>query len=212
RIEQTRGLIPGAFQVILPEWTPLTWEEIIGYLQRLIEAAAPAPLVIYNPPNARKVLTPGEWLQLTDTLNGIIGIKVAGGDQAWHEEMRPVAERLSVFVAGIRLASGMIQGCACGSYSNLACLTPRGAVVWYRRMLSDPPKALQEESQILRVFRTAMDPFRGKFSNSALDKALAAAGGWAGISPRLRWPLASIPDSEIERITKQFREGLPFLF
>ncbi len=212
RIEQTRDLNPGAFQVILPEWTSVTWDEILRFLQRLIAAAAPVPLVIYNPPNAQKVLTPAEWNQLVSDVDGIIGIKVLGGNAAWHTEMRPAAEQLSVFVAGIHLASGTIQGCASGSYSNLACLSPSGAVQWGRRIIDDPTLALQQEAQIRKVFQTAIAPFRGKFSNSALDKALATAGGWAALSPKLRWPLSSIPSADVQKLSTQFREGLPFLF
>ncbi|MDG2169307.1 MAG: dihydrodipicolinate synthase family protein [Opitutales bacterium] len=212
RIEQTRELNPGAFQVILPEWTPLTWEEIIYFLKRMIAAAAPVPLVIYNPPNAQKVLTPQEWEQLVSTLDGIIGIKVLGGDTNWHMEMKPVLTQLSVFVAGIRLASGVIHGYADGSYSNLACLSPLGAVRWGRRISSDPEDALIQEAKILKTFETALRPFRGKFSNSALDKALASAGDWADLSPRVRWPLSSISVEEVQRISTLFREELPFLF
>ena len=212
RIEQTRELNPGAFQVILPEWTPHSWREIVRFLQKMIAAAAPIPLVIYNPPNARKVLTPVEWNQLASEVDGVIGIKVAGGDAAWHDEMKAAAKTLSVFVAGIRLASGVIHGCARGSYSNLACLSPGGAVRWARLIQEDPKLALDQEAEIQSVFKTAMDPYRGKFSNSALDKALAAAGGWAGISPALRWPLTSIPASDIEGLSIHFRQGLPYLF
>ena len=212
RIEQTRELNPGAFQVILPEWTALTWKEILRFLKRIVAAAAPVPLVIYNPPNARKALTPSEWCQLVSEMDGIIGIKVLGGDVAWHNEMRPAAEQLSVFVAGIHLASGIIEGCASGSYSNLACLSPKGAVQWGRRMMTDPDLALQQEGQIRKVFQSAMVPFLGKFSNSALDKALAAAGGWAELSPQIRWPLSSIPNADVSQLSAQFRTGLPFLF
>lgn len=212
RIEQTREFNPGAFQVILPEWTPLTWNEILRFLKRMIAVAAPIPLVIYNPPNAQKVLTPSEWSQLVSEIDGVIGIKVAGGDAAWHDEMHFAASQLAVFVAGIRLASGVINGCARGSYSNLACLCPSGAVRWGRLIQSNPEKALLQEAQILKVFDAALAPFRGKFSNSALDKALATAGGWAGLTPTIRWPLSSIPASDVQQLSLQFREGLPFLF
>ena len=211
-IEQTRELNPGAFQVILPEWNPLTWEEIRNYLTRLVAAAAPIPLVIYNPPNARKVLLPSEWARLASEVDGIIGVKVAGGDAAWHVEMKHAANQLSVFVAGIRLASGMIHGCARGSYSNLACLSPCGAIRWGRSILKEPEIALAQEAQILEVFKSALKPIRGRFSNTAIDKALAAAGGWADGSPTVRWPLASIPQSEVDRLSKTFRKALPFLF
>lgn len=212
RIEQTRELNPGAFQIVLPEWNPLTWSEMRNYLLRLVAAASPIPLVIYNPPNARKVLLPSEWNQLSSEVKGIIGIKVAGGDAAWHAEMKPAASQLSVFVAGIRLASGMLHGCARGSYSNLACLSPSGANRWGRSILKDPEMALAQETQILEVFKPALEPIRGRFSNTAIDKALAAAGGWADGSPSVRWPLASIPQTEVDRLSKTFRKALPFLF
>ncbi len=212
RIEQTRALNPGAFQVILPEWAPLQWDEILRFLQQMIAAAAPIPLVIYNPPNAQKVLTPSEWKQIADSFDGIIGIKVAGGDAEWHEQMRPAAEKLSVFVAGIRLASGVITGCAKGSYSNLACLSPSGANRYGQLIREHPQKALEREAEILNVFGTALAPYREKVSNTALDKALAAAGGWTQLSPQPRWPLAGIPVSEVEKLATLFRKGLPFLF
>lgn len=212
RIKQTRELNPGAFQVILPEWPPLAWGEILDFLNHLIDVAAPIPLVIYNPPNARKVLTPCEWNQLASTINGIVGIKVAGGDLTWHKEMQPVSEKMAVFVSGIRLASGTIQGCAQGSYSNLACLSPRGAKLWGSRISSNPKKALLQEAEIFAVFESALAPFREKFSSSALDKALAAAGGWAHLSSAVRWPFSSIPSSEVQRLSSLFRNELPFLF
>jgi 4-hydroxy-tetrahydrodipicolinate synthase len=82
RIRQTHDLKPGAFQVILPEWIPHTDEEIAAFLIRMAAEAAPIPLVVYNPPNARKVLSPQEWFELVSTVEGIIGIKVAGGDES----------------------------------------------------------------------------------------------------------------------------------
>jgi len=212
RIEESRHLSPNAFQIILPEWTPLNWEEIHRFLERIIAAADPIPIVLYNPPYAQQILTPEEWSSIAAAFPALIGIKVAGGDADWHEAMRPAAEKLSVFVAGIRLASGIIKGCARGSYSNLACLSPKGAVQWGRRIFTNPDLALQQEVAIKRLFEDAIAPFRGKFSNSALDKALAAAGGWAELSPTTRWPLSSISPSEIQKLALQFREGLPFLF
>ena len=174
--------------------------------------AAPIPLVAYNPPNARKVLSPAEWNRIASSVKGVAGIKVAGGDEKWHAAMRPVAERLSVFVAGIRLASGMIHGCASGSYSNVACLSPKGASQWGALIREDPNKALEREERIQAVFKTALAPHRERFSHAALDKALAAAGGWTPIAPAVRWPLSSISFSDTQRLSATFRQGLPFLF
>ena len=212
RVERTRDLNPGAFQVILPEWIPHTFEEIAAFLIRVAAVASPIPLVIYNPPNARKVLNPQEWKELISTVEGIIGIKVAGGDDEWHEAMRPVADRISVFVAGVRLATGIIHGCACGSYSNLACLSPLGAVRFEHLIKSAPDKALAQQAHILEVFDKAIAPIRGRFSDSALDKTLATAGGWGPMTPHVRWPLSKVPNEEVERIAQIFHEELPFLF
>lgn len=212
RIEQTRDLNPGAFQVILPEWIPHTFEEIAAFIIRIAAAASPIPLVIYNPPNARKVLTPKEWKELISTTEGIIGIKVAGGDDEWHEAMQPVADKISVFVAGVRLATGMINGCASGSYSNLACLSPKGAIRFEHLIETAPEKALAQQAHILEVFEKAIAPIRGRYSDSALDKTLATAGGWGPMTPRVRWPLSKVPDEEVTRIAKIFQNELPFLF
>lgn len=212
RILQTRDLKPGAFQVILPEWIPHTQEEIAAFLIRMVAEAAPIPLVVYNPPNARKVLNPKEWFELASTIDGIIGIKVAGGDESWHEAMKRVADRISVFVAGVRLPTGIIHGCASGSYSNLACLSPKGAVRLGDLIQSDPEQALQQQAHILDVFDKAIAPIRGKYADCALDKTLATAGAWGPMTPHVRWPLSRVPEEEVERIKRIFHEELPFLF
>ena len=213
RIKESRHLSPGAFQIILPEWTPLNWEELNRFLERVIAAAHPIPIVLYNPPYAQKILKPEEWSEISARFPALIGIKVAGGDATWHEEMRPVSNSLSVFVAGTQLASGLVHGCASGSYSNVVCLSPKGACEWEQRMRSDPEIALQQEAQIQNVFADALSPFRHRYSNTALDKALATCGGWAeGLTTNVRWPLSKIPTDEIESLATQFRAGLPFLF
>ena len=65
---------------------------------------------------------------------------MAGGDAAWFDQMRACVGDLSIFVAGHQLASGLRQG-ASGAYSNVACLSPQGAVAWYQDMLTDPAAA-----------------------------------------------------------------------
>ena len=212
RIRQTRDLLPGAFQVILPERIPHTQEEIAAFLIRMVAEAAPIPIVVYNPPNARKVLNHKEWFELVSTIDGIIGIKVAGGDDAWHKEMQKVADQVSVFVAGVRLPTGIIHGCASGSYSNLACLSPKGAVRLGHLIQSNPEKALQEQAHIFDVFDKAVAPIRGRYADCALDKTLATAGGWGPMTPDVRWPLSRVPGEEVERITDIFQKELAFLF
>jgi len=100
-----------------------------------------------------------------------------------------------------------------GTWSTLLLpLDENEAIRWGRSILKEPEIALAQEAQILEVFKSALEPIRGRFSNTAIDKALAAAGGWADGSPTARWPLASIPQSEVDRLSKTFRKALPFLF
>ena len=64
RARRAAQLSPGAIQVILPDWYPLTLQESIAYLERIAEAIAPVPLVLYNPPHAKRVLEPEDYLVL----------------------------------------------------------------------------------------------------------------------------------------------------
>jgi len=210
RVAEAQSQHPGAIQVILPEWISLNWDEIIQYFLRVAQEAYPVPLVVYNPPNAKRVLTPPEWLSLAKSVRGIIGIKVLGGDALWYKEMEPASEFLSIFVAGTRLATGLIKGCATGSYSNVACFSPRGAVDWHRIMLEDPQRALNHEAIIQNAFNEALGPYRGKYSHTAMDKALACAGKWGPKSPTVRWPLASFSMKEVEGISSVLNQHLDF--
>ncbi|MDG2168710.1 MAG: hypothetical protein P8L44_12385 [Opitutales bacterium] len=102
--------------------------------------------------------------------------------------MKRVADRISVFVAGVRLPTGIINGCASGSYSNLACLSPKGAVRLGRLIQSDPEKALQQQAHIFEVFDKAIAPIRGRYADCALDKTLVTAGAWGPMTSDVRWP------------------------
>src|SRR3546814_398225 len=52
RVRRIVSLKPSAIQVILPDWFPPGMSEIIDYLEVMASAAAPAGLVLYNPPHA----------------------------------------------------------------------------------------------------------------------------------------------------------------
>jgi dihydrodipicolinate synthase/N-acetylneuraminate lyase len=213
RARRAAQLSPGAIQVILPDWYPLTLQESIAFLERVAEAIAPVPLVLYNPPHAKRVLEPEDYLVLCRQIPSIVGIKVGGGDERWYERMRPLAGRLSVFVPGHALATGYARGAA-GSYSNVACLQPMGAQRWNRLMQTDLPAALAIEEQIQRFLKTYVVPFRDVkgHSNMALDKLLACVGNWAPLGTRLRWPYTGVAESEIERLRVVARESIPSLF
>jgi 4-hydroxy-tetrahydrodipicolinate synthase len=204
---------PGAVQVILPDWYPPSLEESIAFLEQIGGAISPVPMVLYNPPHAKRVLEPEELAVLCERIPTLAGVKVGGGDEAWYERMRPLATRLSIFVPGHMLATGYARG-ASGSYSNVACLQPAGATRWNRLMKTNWPAAKAIEIQIQQFLQAYVLPFRDQqgSSNMALDKLLACIGNWSPIGTRLRWPYTGIAEQEVERLRIVARERIPFLF
>ena len=213
RLKRSKSLHPGAFQVILPDWVAPSDEEQITFLQRMAEAADPVPLVLYNPPHAKKVLQPQDYQRLSQAVPQLIGIKVADGDARWYADMRQCPNSLAVFVPGHHLATGMQEGIGVGAYSNVACLSPKGAQRWYRLMQEDIKEALQIEQQIKAFFAQCMVPLqRAGYTNPALDKLLAAVGGWASIGTRLRWPYRGVPEEMVPDIRQAAQQFLPAFF
>ena len=127
--------------------------------------------------------------------------------------MRAHCQGLAVFVPGHHLATGIANGAA-GSYSNVACLNPAGAQRWYAHMLVDLPAALALEQRIREFMDSAIMPFivRDGYANPALDKLLAAIGGWADVGTRLRWPYRWIDPQEAARLRPLAQTLLPELF
>jgi len=204
RLKRSRALRPQAFQLILPDWVVTSEAEQIAFLQRMAEAADPVPLVLYHPPHAKQVLLPQDYQRLSQAVPQLIGIKVADGDARWYAEMRQFAADLAVFVPGHHLATGMKEGLGAGAYSNVACLSPRGAQNWYRLMQQDIAEAF---------FTQYMMPLqRAGYSNPALDKVLAAVGSWAAIGTRLRWPYHGVPEEMVPDIRKAAQQHLPAFF
>ena len=212
RIRRAARLGPGAIQVILPDWVPVQPAEAVAAVTGMAAAAGDVPLVLYNPPHAKTRLGPAALLDLAGAVPQLIGIKVAGGDPDWYQAMRPVTARLAVFVAGHTLATGLAQGAA-GSYSNVACLSPAGAVAWYGAMRSDPARAAATERRLQHFFAQHITPLQQRgYSNGALDKTLAHVGGWAAIGTRVRWPYRSVPETEAEALRPLARAAVPELF
>src|SRR5690606_37788365 len=60
RVRRAAVLRPDAIQVILPDWTAPSMEEITDSLLTVQDAAQPVRLVLYNPPHAKRVLVPEE--------------------------------------------------------------------------------------------------------------------------------------------------------
>ena len=210
RLQRAVQLRPAALQVILPDWYPVTEEEAAVFLARMADAADGIGLVLYNPPHAKVVLTPPQLSRLAKQTDGLVGVKVAGGDAAWYEAMQENFSRLSVFVAGHLLASGVQRG-AHGAYSNAACLNPAAAQRWTNQMASDMTAALELEVRIRRFMEIYIMPFitRDGYCNGACDRLLVQIGGWAEIGENMRWPYKSIPAFHASRIRESAQALLP---
>ncbi len=213
RVRRAAALRPGAIQVILPDWWPPSDAEAVAALARFAEAAAPVPLMLYNPPHAKRVLQPTDYRALVAGVPALIGLKVLGGDAAWYAAMQEYAGRLALFVPGHHLATGVGLG-AHGSYSNVACLHPRGAARWYGQMQHDRPAALDLERRIKGFIVDQLVPAAraGSYSNQALDKLLAAIGGWGNAGTRLRWPYRGFPPEAVPALQVVARQALPELW
>ena len=74
RLRRTKALRPGAFQVVLPDWFPPSWPELVAFLETMAAEASPIPLVVYNPPHAKRRLTPVEWMRIAESIPGIAGM------------------------------------------------------------------------------------------------------------------------------------------
>lgn len=213
RIQRMVALKPAAFQVILPDWVTTGPGEQESFLQKMAEAAGDIPLVLYNPPHAKMVLQPADFNRLQQAVPSFIGVKVAGGDAAWYNAMRPYADTLSVFVPGHFLATGVQEGVASGAYSNVACISPKGAQWWWQLMQTDLAQALDVQRRILQFFDVCIVPYKqAGYSNPALDKFLAAVGGWGPVGTRLRWPYKWIPEEEVAKASVVCKELLPEFF
>ncbi|WP_114748430.1 dihydrodipicolinate synthase family protein [Pleomorphovibrio marinus] len=210
RLERVKALKPSAVQVILPDWMPMDFREVIDFLEKMAAYASPVGLVLYNPPHAKQVLNPHQWERLLGKGIQLVGCKVAGGDSEWYKAMGGIMEKIAVFVPGHRLATGISHG-AQGSYSNVACLNPVAARRWYENMVVDLQGALILEKRILRFFEEAIFPYiiNQGYSNTAVDKFLAAVGGWGPISTKVRWPYKSIPKEEVTRGRKIAKKLIP---
>jgi dihydrodipicolinate synthase/N-acetylneuraminate lyase len=212
RIERSKFLNPGAFQVIFPDWLPVTSGEQILFLKKAAEATAPVPIVLYNPGHSKTVLQPQDFSRLHREISALIGVKVAAKEQSWFDAMKVHGEGLSVFIQGHRLATGIKERVAAGSYSNIACLNPLGAVAWYHLMQENIQEALVVEKRIADFFENCIFPFaKAGYSDPALDKLLAFAGGWSSMSTRIRFPYKWVDEEDALKVRQQAKKMLPEL-
>lgn len=211
RIARARSLGPCAIQVVLPDWLPLNATESLEALVRMAEVAGPVPLVLYNPPHAKTVLRPDQLAAIAREVPALRGVKVAG-DEDYYRKLRNAAPQLGIFVPGHELARWWALGVA-GSYSNIGCLDPAGAVAWQRQLELDLGAGSELGRRVITFFERYMLPLKVQgYANTALDKALAAVGGWAPIGTRVRWPYQAVPDEVVDGIRLRARTMLPELF
>jgi dihydrodipicolinate synthase/N-acetylneuraminate lyase len=211
RIRRARQLGPTAIQVVLPDWLPLGPGEVHAALERMIAAADPVPLVLYNPPHAKTLCTPEQLAALAQEFPSLVGVKIAQ-DNAFYSQLHAAAPALAIFVPGHELAHAWRSG-ASGSYSNVACLSPSGALEWEKQMTRDLDAAIALGERVMDFFQGHIAPLKAQgFSNPALDKTLAAIGGWAPVGTRVRWPYAWVPEEVAASLIPVARAALPEMF
>ena len=211
RVRKAAALGPDGIQVILPDWWPVSDAEAVDFLGMAAEAAAGIPLILYNPPHAKRVLAPAELAGILGQVPEVVGVKLGDGDAAWYAAAAQHLSPWALYVPGHHLATGVSHGVAVGAFSNVACLSPRGAQAWTDLMATDLPAALAIEQRICAFMDDHIVPFRrdGQYSNGALDKLLAAIGGWAPLPTRLRRPYRSIEEAEAIRLRPIAKALLP---
>jgi len=213
RILRSRKFEPSAIQVVLPDWFVPSMEEIIDFLKVMSAAADPVGLILYNPPHAKRKLSPGDFAEILNCGIALRGCKVAGGDEHWYREMKNLPVPFSIFIPGHHLATGISLG-AHGAYSNVACLDPRFAQNWYDDMSAGRKGSFELETRIQRFMNECIVPYirdRG-YSNQAVDKFMAVVGAWTPIGTRIRWPYKSIPQEEVGMIRLKCADILPEVF
>lgn len=212
RLKRAVGLKPDAFQVILPDWVIAIDTEQLDFLKRIAQEAKEIPIVLYNPPHAKSVLEPKDYLKFKNEVPELIGIKVLSKDAQWVNDMKKYASHLSVFVPGHFLASGVKNKIASGAYSNVACINPKAAQKWWE-MHVDIDEALRIEKNILQFFKECIAPYQQQgYSNPALDKFLAVTGGWLPIGTRLRWPYKWVAEEEVLAVRSRAKQLISEFF
>jgi dihydrodipicolinate synthase/N-acetylneuraminate lyase len=211
RIRRARQFSPTAIQVVLPDWLPLGPAEVRTALERMVAVADPVPLVLYNPPHAKTLCGAEQFAALAREFPGLVGVKIAR-DNAFYSQLHTAAPGLAIFVPGHELAHAWHYG-ASGSYSNVACLGPKGALEWEKKMTEEPDAAVAFGERIMAFFKRHIAPLQEQgYSNPALDKTLAAIGGWAPVGTRVRWPYASVPAEVVTSLRPVAQAALPEMF
>ena len=193
------SLKPNGFQITLPDWWPPTFNESKNFILGMQEVVEDIYMILYNPPHAKVLLSLEEIRLLKQSVQNLVGIKCAGGDEQWYSQRRELLDDFSVFVPGHTVVYGKPLG-ANGSYSNVACLSPNGAVKIWDLIEKDYEKAKQLEAKVLNFMKQYILPFANKLSNTGLDKLLASVGGWGPVSEEDVKKIKIHANNELEEI------------
>lgn len=210
RLRRLVPLAPTGAQFILPDWWSPSDPELAHFADGMQDTAAGVPLILYNPPHAKRKLTLCEIADMRNRMPNLVGTKVAGGDEAWYRERRALLPNFSVFVPGHTVAFARPRG-ADGAYSNVACLSPKGALLHWQLAGEDPERAMELEKRIVGFMQRWIIPLVRShgLSNVALDKMMAAIGGWGPVSGRLLWPYISAPSEVLSEARQRYKCMLP---
>ena len=192
------SLKPNGFQITLPDWWPPTFNESKNFILGMQEVVEDIYMILYNPPHAKVLLSLEEIRLLKQSVQNLVGIKCAGGDEQWYSQRRELLDDFSVFVPGHTVVYGKPLG-ANGSYSNVACLSPNGAVKIWDLIEKDYEKAKELEAKVLNFMKQYILPFANKLSNTGLDKLLASVGGWGPVSEKVLWPYDGATAEDVKK-------------
>lgn len=211
RVTLARSFAPLAIQVILPDWFPLTNEEIVDFFNALSGCSGGIPFVLYNPPHAKRVLTYQDYQYLLPRIKNLAGIKLCDGDEQWYENMSGILAATSVFVPGHHIVTGLSGG-ASGSYSNVACLCPQKSQHLFELALQDPDGALKLEQDIQAYMSAHIQPLISEkgHANFTIDKFMAVIGNYSSISARVRVPYRAVNDCDVQWYREELKRMAPF--
>ena len=106
RAKRMVSLKPNGFQITLPDWWPPTFNESKNFILGMQEVVEDIYMILYNPPHAKVLLSLEEIRLLKQSVQNLVGIKCAGGDEQWYSQRRELLDDFSVFVPGHTVVYG----------------------------------------------------------------------------------------------------------
>ncbi len=177
--------------------------DIHRFLDVMVAKADPIPLILYNPPHAKRNLVPVGMARDRGTPSR------RGRNKGGGRRRRLVRGHAARARPHLRLHSRSHAGHRPEPGSPRSLLQRRlpesGRCSEMVRALpaSNPEEGLKLGQRIERFFTQEVLPYITvkKFPNMAADKGMAVAGGWLpGLTTRLRWPYEGISKDDAARL------------